>query len=159
MDWHKRLEAERLYAAEHGSDRKYLRKPRIIKMKPTHFIIRLVAYPYDIMVSVDETDESLLKTLMSYGNSKKDCKQIMGFCDSKELGRYCMLPSAHSVIRIKTQEDKFKTMGIVVHEVFHAVTFILNRMGLQLKLYTSDEAYSYLMEYVSTEIFKKLKLS
>jgi hypothetical protein len=48
---------------------------------------------------------------------------------------------------------KGKTPQLVAHEVFHAVSYILRRKGLPLSDDT-EEAYAYLIQFLTTEILK-----
>lgn len=45
--------------------------------------------------------------------------------------------------------------GTLAHEIFHAVTFILTRIGMSLTN-ESDEAYAYLIGYLTKEIYKHI---
>ena len=46
-------------------------------------------------------------------------------------------------------------MGCLVHEIFHCTEFILSRVGLKLSK-KSDEAYAYLMGYITENIFNTI---
>ena len=131
-----------------------LRKARV---SGSFFIIPLQIYPYDIMVSIDEKDESLRNRLVKYGSTKEDCEELMNLPDTTR-GRAVMLPSNQTVIRLKMLPKKYDMMSVIAHEVFHATTFILHRIGMKLELFVSDEAYAYLLGYITTEIYKKIKI-
>ena len=126
-------------------------------MKGSYFIIPLVIYPFDIMVSIDEKDEILLKRLIKYGNIKEDCKNLLNLKDTIR-GRYCLLSSNQSVIRLKKQLDKYEMIDVISHEVFHTITYILDKVGISLELCVSDEVYAYLIGYLNKEICKRLKI-
>ncbi len=121
------------------------------------FLIKMGIYPFDVMVSVDEPDDVLIKRLEKYGNDKEDFKGLMNLHETVR-GRLAMLPSNQSVIRLVSQPTKHEMMNVISHEVFHSATYILDRIGMKFKLGTSDEAYAYLIGYLTTEIYKKLKL-
>lgn len=121
------------------------------------FIIPLQIYPFDIMVSIDEKDEVLRNRLIKYGSSIEDCEELMNLSDTVR-GRAVMLPSNQTVIRLKMLPKKYDMMSVIAHEVFHATTFILHRIGMKLELFVSDEAYAYLLGYITTEIYKKIKI-
>ena len=121
------------------------------------FIIPLQIYPFDIMVSIDEKDEVLRNRLIKYGSSIEDCEELMNLSDTVR-GRAVMLPSNQTVIRLKMFPKKYDMMSVIAHEVFHATTFILHRIGMKLELFVSDEAYAYLLGYITTEIYKKIKI-
>lgn len=127
-----------------------------IVLKPYFFIIPLVIYPFDVIVSIDEDDNILLKRLLKKGIKEKDCKPFIKM-SKNVVGRAFILPSNETVIRFKTLEDKSEMAGNIAHEVFHAVTFILERVGVKFDLNISDEAYAYLIGHLTTEIYKNLK--
>lgn len=126
------------------------------KYKGQFFIIPLVVYPFDVMISIDESDEVLLKRLLSYGEPKEDCEGLLNLPETTR-GRCVILPSNRTVIRLKTQPKRHEMMSVISHEVFHATTFILERIGMKMEVMVSDEAYAYLIGYLTNEIVKKIK--
>jgi len=126
-------------------------------MKGTYFIIPLIIYPFDVMVSIDETDKVLLDRFVRYGNTKAECQPLFPMSNTCR-GRYFLLPSNQSVIRLTHQEDKYSMLGTISHEIFHTVTYIMNTLGGKLKLAVSDEPYAYLTGYLTKEICKRLKI-
>jgi hypothetical protein len=121
-----------------------------------YFIIPLVVYPFDVMVSIDESDKVLLTRLLTNGNKAEDCMLLMNLSKTTQ-GRTVILPSNQTVIRFRTQAKKVDMINNIVHEAFHATTFVLERVGMTMDLNTSDEAYAYLLAYLTKEICKKLK--
>lgn len=126
-------------------------------MTSRYFIIKLNVYHFDVMISVDETDETLLKRLIKNGNTKEDCDSLLRMRETTR-GRCIMLPSNQTVIRLVTQPKKYDMMSVISHEVFHATAYILDRIGMKLEVYTSDEAYAYMIGFLTTKIYKKLKI-
>lgn len=120
-----------------------------------NFIIHLVIYPFDVMVSVDETDAQLVKKLYRFGYKKEDIESLLHMPYSTR-GRCEILPGNQVVIRFKKQPKLAEQVGVIAHEVFHAVTFILERINIPLDLNTSDEAYAYLIGYLTEEIYRKM---
>jgi len=125
--------------------------------KAEYFIIKLQIYPFDVMVSIEETDEILSKRLKKYGNTEEEISDLMNLKETTNA-RCIMLPSNQTVIRLKLQPKKYDMMGIVTHETFHATVFILTRIGMKLEQLVSCEAYAYLQQYLTEQIFRKLKI-
>lgn len=121
-----------------------------------YFIIPLVVYPFDVMVSIDEPDHILLKRLIKYGNTQEECSELLNMRETSQ-GRTVMLPSNQTVIRLKTQLKKYDMISTMNHEVFHATTFIMHTIGVRFELFKSDEAYAYLIGYLTREISKRIK--
>lgn len=63
--------------------------------------------------------------------------------------------SKHILIRMPEYPVDPYDIGMLQHEIFHAVSFALRRIGMLLSI-ESDESYAYLIGYLTTEIFKKL---
>lgn len=126
-----------------------------MKKKGLNFIVPLVVYPFDVMVSIEETDADLKKTLQKYTSDNEGVALIMNLPRTTQ-GRCVMLDCNQTVIRLKRQLFKHQTYSTASHEIFHAVSFIMERVGMKLELRVSDEAYAYLIGYLTKEIFKRL---
>jgi uncharacterized protein YfkK (UPF0435 family) len=120
-----------------------------------HFVIPLHIYPFDVMISVNEDDDVLVNRLLD-DNDREDCEALTNLHDTVKA-RTVMLPSNQTVIRFKIKDDVDSIIGIIAHEVFHATTFILEKIGMKMKIMTSDEAYAYLIQYLMQEIYNGLK--
>lgn len=118
-------------------------------MKKNFFVIPLFVYPFDIVFSINQTDKQFLKSMK--GNDLTDIELLLDLPNTTR-GRAVILPSNLSVIRLKI--DKELPHGEIAHEIFHAVTFILERVGMELIVMKSDEAYAYLIQYITNEFYK-----
>lgn len=121
-------------------------------VKKINFIISLVVYPYDIMVSMGQTD-SELKVSLKKANCEWDDLMML-----KGNGRFYMNEKEQSLIRLEDYPTTNFELGTLAHEIFHVTTHILDRCGLKLKLGTSDEAYCYMIGFITREIYSKLKI-
>lgn len=122
-----------------------------MKSKKLNFIIPLVVYPFDVMISFGQTDEELKKVIESKNVKWSDNMKCKG------KGLFYMTKDNQSLIRLWNYPVTNEDYGTMQHEIFHCVTHVLDRVGMKFKLYTSDEAYSYLIGYITTEILKKIK--
>lgn len=120
-----------------------------------NFIIPLVIYPYDIMVSVDECPDKLLKTLSKYNFSKEELKTC-GVNKEIKLGRTCIFESGQILIRMHHSDNIPQYISNIAHEAYHAVNFFMNEIGDSFEIGTSDESYAYLLGYIVEEITKKV---
>ncbi len=122
------------------------------KKRIKNFIIPLVIYPFDVMVSLCQSDEELTVILKKKNWRWDDLLKLKGD------GKFVIFPDLNAaVIRMKHFPDYPEGQGTMAHEIFHAVTYILDRVGMELKIGESDEAYSYLVGYLTKEIYKKLR--
>lgn len=126
-------------------------------MSPCNFTIKTGVYPFNIMVSVDEDDDIVLKRLIKNGISKEECSIITPL-SAGTAARTVMFESGATMIRLKSNNDVAKFFGYISHEAFHATTFILERVGIELKVMVSDEAYAYLIGYISESIIRRIKI-
>jgi hypothetical protein len=122
-----------------------------------NFIIKGTVYPFDVMVSVDETDEQLMKQMKKAGIKKSLCKSVMEF-EFLGRGRCTQLETGQLIIRLRKDEDRIKTLGVVAHEIFHAVTMLMDRIGMKLEVMVSDESYAYLTQFYTEEIYRRIKI-
>lgn len=115
-----------------------------------NFIVPLVVYPFDIMFSFGETDEQLKKSLKKYNCEWSDKMEYGG------MGIFYINDKNQSLIRVYNIPKICEDYGTLQHEIFHAVTYILDRVGMKLKLRTSDEAYAYLIGYITKEVYLRI---
>lgn len=124
--------------------------------KSQNFIIPLKIYPFDVMVSFGETNEQVDKVLKKYDLTADDVHAAT-FTSRTVQGRTVMFSSNQTLIRLKSYPRTPIEYGDLQHEIFHAVTFIMDRIGMKLVIVESDEAYAYLVGYLTTEIYKRIK--
>lgn len=123
--------------------------------KKLNFIIPLVVYPFDVMVSIGESNRSICERLLKLGISEEDVKLVL-FEKETVQGRCACLSTNQTIIRLRHFPKFPKHYGDLQHEIFHAVSYIMERIGMPLEIEKSDEAYAYLVGYLTTEIYKKL---
>lgn len=128
----------------------------IFKKKSQHFVIPLHVYPFEIIFSMNESDEVLFKKLEKHGHfTEEDLENIK----LRGAGRCIAMSGLNlAIIRIEAFPQKYYTAGTISHEVLHAVIYILNACGLKLERGVSDEAFTYLMGYITSEIYKKINI-
>lgn len=117
-----------------------------------NFIVPCVVYPYDIFVSVLESDLKVTNKLKKI-LSEDECSDL-NFLEDGYLGICCMLESGKVILRLRV--NPLENCGVLVHEVFHAVEMIFNRIGLTHSR-ESSEAWAYLIEYLTNKILEKAK--
>lgn len=113
-------------------------------------------YPFDIMVSIGESDKQLANSLEPYAGKllERDyelCKYPLPTCH----GRACMFSNNASLIRLRKLPKGSKEFGNLAHEIFHVATFIMDRVGMKLEVMVSDEAYAYLISFITERIYKE----
>ena len=120
------------------------------KTKPYHFIVPLVVYPFDVMVAVGYSNLELKEVLLGY-----DIKGEKYFKNELKDASTYMFDGNQTIIRFKSKEQL--THATIAHEIFHAVTLILSEIGMDFKILVNDEAYAYLIGYLTEQVYKNLK--
>lgn len=125
-------------------------------MGSLNYILELPLYQRDILLSFGESDEEFTVSANKVDVLEKDDYKIFHLNEIKsKRGRYIMLKGGQSIIRLN-YIPKFiepEEMGLLQHEIFHASTIILEDVGIKFKK-QSEEAFAYLVQYITTEIFK-----
>lgn len=115
-------------------------------------VIPLVIYPFDVCISINQSDKQLRKSM-----NGQDMTDSEGLFDLPKTtsARTVMLPSNLTIIRFKVHKDI--RHDHIAHEIFHAVTFIMERIGMEFIIMKSDEAYAYLIGYITKKVYEILK--
>lgn len=119
-------------------------------MKKT-FSIPINVYPFNLIFSFNQSDKALNKTLKKYNvDCKNDCllQNYEGF--------YIPFGNGISLIRLRKFPKNVYWLSVLIHEITHAVIDILRQVGVKLSE-KSEEAYTYLMEYITHECLKQIK--
>lgn len=121
-----------------------------------NFIIPLVIYPYDVMFSVGETDKQFKKSVKKrlrkefYADLVDD--EICSFTESHRGRTWHNLIGGQTIIRLPKHPNNCEEFGTLSHEIFHAVVYIMERIGMKLSG-SSDEAYAYLIGYITEQFW------
>jgi hypothetical protein len=116
------------------------------KTKGHSFIISYQVYPFDVLVSVCQTDDEVIKllkeTLPTEQHSKIESVFVQG-----SVARTIMFSGGQTFIRFNQRPG----YGLIAHEVFHAVNGLFDRIGITLSD-DSEEAWAYLIQYLMHNI-------
>lgn len=124
------------------------------KVKSFNVIIPLVVYPFDVMVSAGQTDKELCKELSGKGIDVEKERELWELASPTAPGRTAMFSSGQTLLRLRHFPDTSFDYGCLAHEVFHVVTFIMWKIGMKFKVMKSDEAYAYLVGYLTEQIME-----
>ncbi len=129
-------------------------------MKSLNKIIPIGIYPYDLMVSFNESDKDFKKALKKFGITPKGSTEKTVFeMDSEKTykGRMVMFLGKQTVIRMNFMPKLTNPfhMSLLQHEIFHAVAFFMMEISTPLKSST-HEVYAYLIQFVTEKIYVNL---
>jgi len=124
------------------------------KPDPRSFIVSGTVYPFDVIFSIDETDDdlkTLLNDILPKGTSTKLAMNINESCN----GRAVRLSSGQYVVRLKRADLQLPVFhGVVAHEIFHVTTFMMDHIGVPHDVLKTEEAYAYLNGYLTQEFYR-----
>lgn len=128
------------------------------KKKALNFTFPIRVYPYDIMISLNESWDDFSKNVTNkFGPELLDdfnktehpvSQHGLTYVYTSDSCLCCILKIHYFS---KTAED----YGVLAHEIFHSAEFILRKCGLELNA-GSHEAYAYLVGFITKEICKEL---
>lgn len=119
------------------------------------FVVNCAVYPIDILVSFGDTKKQLCREL-----SKSLPEYIIKSLKEQEFkeGKSAMFPTGQVLLWLKKEPSSVEELAILNHEIFHCTCFILERVGV-IYSENSDEAYAYLIQYITNQIYSKLKIT
>ena len=130
-------------------------------MKSINKIIKLGLYPFDLMLSFNETDKQVKKALKKFNITKNKSNEITVFDMDKsktKIGRMVMFKGKQTIIRLNFMprlNNPFE-MGLLQHEIFHATGFFMSEIHTPLNDDT-HEIYAYLIQYLTDSIYTIIK--
>lgn len=113
-------------------------------------IIRVDIYNRDVLVHCGN-----LKPLRRYLSKFLSQDAIKEICDSLrdcKLGKTLQIENSGILVYLPKEPVDAKDMGVMMHELFHAAYFILQKAGIDCND-SADEAYAYLLQFLSEKVF------
>lgn len=123
-------------------------------------LINIELYNTHIMVYFGQLS-GLLDKLSKYLRNEdvQKAKELFGDVeDGITLARTCLLESGQIVLWMPKPPITPEEKGTLQHEIFHAANNLMEKVGIRLTL-ASDEAYAYLIGYISTKVEEFLTTS
>lgn len=117
-----------------------------------NFLIKVPIYKRDVLMSFGDSDLVIKKRL--HDNATSEDLERLSLSQGVQ-GRCIILSGGAIVMRLPKVPKTNHEYAVLQHEIFHVADFILARAGIKLSD-TSDEAYSYLIEYLTKETYDRL---
>lgn len=122
------------------------------------FLIELTPYNRHLYVSIGESDERLkagLARLLS-ASLVEEWMELIGPQRPHEDGRTAFIQGSGIVLRLREFPTNAKQLGVLAHEIFHAVEYLFESVSLPHNAQTSSEAWAYMIGYIHQEIHNQL---
>lgn len=134
------------------------------KKKSYGFIVNMEMFPYDVMFSIGQSDEefeSLLKKYLYKGDveSLRHVDDVIFRMPKKDgVGRCVHDVATHwTFVRVNGLISP-RSYGTLVHEIVHAVNFILwHHIGIKWDD-NSEEIFTYAIGYITEKVYKNLEI-
>jgi predicted membrane channel-forming protein YqfA (hemolysin III family) len=116
-------------------------------------IIDCGVYPFEIMIFFGDKKKEIIKELKKYL-----CKSDITYFKTVNLfaGKSIMFSSGQTLLYVNRIPENPNDYATLQHEIFHCACFVLERVGINYSNET-DEAYAYLIEYLTKQIYTLLK--
>lgn len=118
-------------------------------------IISIEIYDRDVMVHFGKKEH--LKDKLSNMFGREQASEIVSTISGEEKGKSLLLPGGQMILYMPDFPKDIKGLSILSHEIFHIVNFTLDKAGINLTD-DSDEAYSYLIEFLTKKIFSMVPM-
>ena len=126
-------------------------------MKPQQFQIPVDIFKRNILVCINEPNEEIERILVESGHDETEAKKAAGY-DSDSIGAYAWIfENRNALIRLKGEKVDPIFHDCVAHEIAHVAFAILDYVGIKLGS-KSEEAYAYLIGYITREFYEKIEL-
>ena len=122
------------------------------KKKKNYFIVEVDLYKVDILVVVGDI-EGAIEWLSNKNVSDHDIEAIKN--NSNDQGNVLLLSNNAIYLHVMDREKTNLWMSVLVHEVFHAASFLLKSKRIELDE-SSEEVYAYLIEFIYCKIVEQL---
>jgi hypothetical protein len=119
-----------------------------MSIKKVFKIISWEIYPFDLLFCYNCSDKNIRDYVEKnfYKLTKREEKNLTF---SNMVGGTVMLEGGQTILWIKNKHD----LGVLAHEVYHAVCFLMDRIDVQLSE-SSEEAFAYAIEFMMNKIKK-----
>jgi len=125
----------------------------IIKKGKNMFIVRCDVYPVDIMFYFEKEKSVVIKKLSDYLDSED--LEYLESASFESRGKAVLFKEPKVLIWMPEKPNCMITLSTVAHEIFHATCMILERIGIKYGD-DSDEAYAYLLQFITREAYSQL---
>lgn len=119
-------------------------------------IISIDIYDRDVMVHFGEKKHLKARLSKIFGCEKSS--EIVSMISGEEKGKSFLLPGGQMILYMPNLPKGIKGLSVLAHEIFHIANYTLEEAGINLTS-DSDEAYSYLIEFLTKKILAMLPIS
>ena len=123
-------------------------------MKNIFKVIKGTVYPFDVLVSINQTDDEFYSEIGHLSND--DLESAFLNLNETVLERSYITKNNVSIIRFMNLDKENLSNGLISHEALHITSYILKTVGIDFSFKT-EEAYAYLLQYIVDNIYLLIK--
>lgn len=121
-----------------------------------HTLINIELYDQDLLVHFGDKEDLKDYLVQELEVSEEKASQAVSTISPSSIGKTIIdYDNGIYFIWLKELPITDYNFGVLVHEIAHAAIGILNSKGMRLT-HDSEEAYTYLMQYITIQIFEDL---
>ena len=116
-------------------------------------------FKHSIVVFQNENDDIVVNEMSKFGFNKTEIEDSLNMTENT-IGRCVLLDGGYVIVRISSMDmfSSYTDMLITIsHESNHAVMFILDKIGSEIKVGISDEVLCYLQAHIFSKILENIK--
>lgn len=129
-----------------------------------NFILDVPPYPAQIMVSINQSNEKLIRAVKKWKIiDKRSCLTFVEAIEEekgtgKDLGGmiHDLTGTGIMILRVYRPIKSPESRGNLAHEIFHIAEKVADFVGIK-HCSGSSEAFAYIISYLTEEIYKKIK--
>ena len=123
-------------------------------MKNLFEVIKGTVYPFDILVSINQTDDEFYSEVSHL--SDDNLESVFLNLDETVLARSYITKNNVSIIRFMNLDKENIPHGLISHEALHITSYILKRVGIDFSFET-EEAYAYFLHHIVDNNYKQFE--
>ena len=120
-----------------------------------HFVVEMIPYNTQVIVSLGEDKETIIKTLYGYKCPKDVSQPIIDQLDESSSGYFLDFSNGFMLLAVKNYPINLKDFKTLVHEITHVSQATLEFAGIKISEETT-EPLAYTTAYLYYEIMKKV---
>lgn len=126
---------------------------KTVPEKPLLKMLGFSGYPFDLLLAVNTSTESVIKALQRHGYAVTDHDRAQ--LEMRTVGHSYITQSEVLVVRLASFDGSPKDYALLAHELLHATIYMATAIGLRL-VDESEEAFCYALQDVTKQCVEAL---
>lgn len=119
-------------------------------------ILSIDIYERDLMVHFGKKED--LKKRLSKMFGDKYSSEVVSLISDEDRGKSILLDGGQMILFMPKVPKNVFDLSVLAHEIFHITDYTMEKAGIRLTE-SSDEAYSYLIQFLTKKILGMIPIS